>query len=62
MRTRLVRICLLASALLLTPTITSAAGKKPAAAAKADPKKDAKDANKDKDAKDGGKKGVKEMR
>src|SRR5689334_16729780 len=44
MRTRLARICLLASALLLTPTVVSAQGaKKPAAAAaKADPKKDPK--------------------
>ncbi len=42
MRTRLARICLLASALILAPTYVHAQGKKPAAAAKADPKKDPK--------------------
>src|SRR5689334_5063595 len=53
MRTRLARICLLASAcLLLTPTLADAQGKKPAAAAKADPKKDPKaDPKKDPNAK-----------
>jgi hypothetical protein len=47
MRIRLARICLLTSALLLTPALASGQGKQPAAAAakKGDPKKgDAKDA------------------
>lgn len=51
MRIRLARICLLASALVLTPALASGQGKTPAAAAgakKADPKKaDAKDAKKE---------------
>src|SRR5690242_14622286 len=48
MRIRLARICLLASALVLTPALASGQAKKPPAAAKPDPKKaDAKDAKKD---------------
>ena len=49
MRTRLASICLLASALLLTPTAFAQPGKKPAAAAAKDKKGKDADKGKDKD-------------